>query len=114
MVVKPFRMIIYSDESGNEPFTQWITMLDRTIRARILSRLDRVEQGNHGDHKALGDGLHELRFTFGAGYRIYFGMVGDALIILLNGGSKASQTKDIKRAKVCWENYLERQNNERI
>ena len=96
--IERFQIRIYSDANGNEHFTSWITGLDKTIRSRILSRLDRVEQGNLGDYKALGDGLYELRFTFGAGYRVYFGIEGKTLVILLNGGSKAFQTKDIKRA----------------
>ena len=79
-------------------------MVDYTF----TSDINRVEQGNLGYHKSLGNGLFELRFTLGAGYRIYFGIEENTIIILLNGGSKASQKKDIGRAHVYWADYQER------
>jgi putative addiction module killer protein len=59
-----------------------------------------------GDYKSVGDGVFELRFSFGAGYRVYFGEVGDTLVILLCGGSKKTQPKDIAKAKEYWQAYL--------
>ncbi|MFN7903952.1 MAG: type II toxin-antitoxin system RelE/ParE family toxin [Pseudobdellovibrionaceae bacterium] len=64
-----------------------------------------MSAGNLGDVKPVGEGVNELRLAFGAGYRIYFGSVGDELIILLCGGDKSSQDKDIKKAKEFWSDY---------
>ncbi len=65
----------------------------------IAGRLLRIEQGNLGDHKALGEGLYELRFTFGAGYRVYFAQEGNQIILLLIGGDKSTQSRDIEKAR---------------
>ena len=75
---------------------------------RIQARLDRVEKGNFGDHRPVGEGVWELRFDFGSGYRIYFVEEGDVIVILLCGGDKSSQVKDIKTAKIYWQELLER------
>ena len=81
-------------------FVQWLHDLRDTLgRARILKRLRRVADGNLGDVKAIGDGVHELRMFFGPGYRVYFMFQGDALIFLLAGGDKSSQERDIANAK---------------
>jgi putative addiction module killer protein len=89
-------VIIYADGVGNEPFTKWLYRLrDNVARRRILARLRRLEQGHRGDCKRIEDGVHELRLLFGPGYRIYYGEVGDKLIILLCGGDKSSQQDDI-------------------
>ena len=105
--VQPQQVLIYVDERGYEPFTTWLNGLrDKIARKRILARMKRVEQGNLGDYKSVGDGVLELRLFFGSGYRIYFGQDGDTLIILLLGGDKSSQTQDIELAKVYWEDYL--------
>lgn len=83
-----------------EPFTDWLTNLrDSAGRARILKRLMRLGNGQFGDVKTVGDGVHELRMFFGPGYRVYFMQKGDIVILLLAGGDKDSQTRDIKRAK---------------
>ena len=100
------KIIVYQDSAGNEPFTKWLKSLrDPTTRRRILKRLYRVESGNYGDYKNLGDGVNELRFFFGAGYRVYFGEDGDTIVILLCGGDKDSQPKDIENAKIYWKEY---------
>jgi len=71
-------VIIYREPGGNEPYTDWLNHLrDATTRRRILQRLLRVESGHYGDYKPVGDGVNELRFFFGPGYRIYFGEDGD-------------------------------------
>jgi len=72
-------------------------------------RLRKVEQGHLGDCKAVGKGISELRFFFGPGYRVYLGQASGKIIILLTGGNKATQTKDIKKAKAYWTEY---KNNE--
>lgn len=81
-------------------FESWMANLrDKLARAIILRRLDRVAYGNLGDVKAVGDGVSELRVDHGPGYRVYFVRRGDALIVLLCGGDKGSQARDIARAK---------------
>lgn len=89
----------YQTPTGKIPFREWLLALnDITTRARVRARLDRVQLGNYGDYKALSSDLFELRLHFGPGYRIYFGEQGDHLILLLCGGDKNSQKRDIKIA----------------
>lgn len=95
---------LFQDHRGKEPFTEWVLSLSRQYRARVFSRVDRVEMGNMGDCHAVGEGVYELRLHFGAGYRIYFGEA-DNTILLLCGGDKASQKKDIQKAIACWKRY---------
>ena len=96
----------YVDQDGRSPFREWLRCLDVPIRARIQARILRFETGNLGDHKLLCDGVWEARLAFGPGYRLYFGKSGHELVLLLVGGDKRSQTKDIERAKTYWANYL--------
>jgi putative addiction module killer protein len=74
-------------------------LADRRARAKIAARIDRLAQGNPGDVASVGEGVSELRIHFGPGYRVYFVARGRALVILLCGGDKSSQAKDIKTAK---------------
>ena len=97
----------YLDDSGRCPFHDWLVGLDLPIRVRIQARILRFETGNLGDHKSVGAGVWEARLTFGSGYRIYFGKGGGELVLLLVGGDKGSQSKDIKRARAYWSKYLE-------
>jgi putative addiction module killer protein len=81
-------------------FRDWLNGLrDRKARLRIDDRLKRLASGNAGDTKSVGDGVQELRLHFGAGYRVYYMWRDDVLIILLNGGDKSSQARDIAKAK---------------
>ncbi len=96
----------YLDERGRSPFREWLTSLDSTTRARIQARVLRFESGNLGDHKDVGGGVLEARVQFGPGYRVYFGRSGRELVLLLLGGDKASQRKDIKRAQDFWDKYV--------
>jgi putative addiction module killer protein len=75
-------------------------------RKRILVRVSRLQRGNYGDYKSVGEGVSELRMFFGSGYRVYFGERGNNLIVLLCGGDKSSQDKDIEKAKEYWQEYL--------
>ena len=100
-------IITYKTKDNKEPFTDWIYSLkDKVSQKRILVRLRRVEQGNYGDYKRFS-GILELRFDFGKGYRVYCGEDGHNLVILLIGGSKSTQRKDIKKALEYWEEYHE-------
>ena len=100
---------IYVTEDGKKPFIEWLESLeDKTIRYRIKERLDRVALGNLGDHKFIGNGVYELRLAFGSGYRIYYGNEGSEIILLLCGGDKATQKKDIKKAVIYLKNYMGR------
>ena len=81
-------------------FDAWLAGLkDTTGRARILVRIERLASGNPGDHKGVGDGVMELRMTFGPGYRVYYVTRGETVIVLLAGGDKSSQATDIATAK---------------
>ena len=102
----PRQIIIYADASGNEPFSKWLEGLsDTRLRRQILIRLRRVEQGNYGDYKSLKDGVYELRLMYGPGYRVYFGEQAHQFVVLLCGGDKSSQAKDIEQAKTYWKEY---------
>lgn len=82
-----------------EVYDEWLDSLkDTKGKARINARLRRVELGNFGDAEPVGDNVSELRFFFGSGYRIYFIQHGDEIIVLLAGGDKSTQSKDIDKA----------------
>lgn len=91
--------VIYLELNKNEPLAQWLKTLDSVVRKRILQRLLRLEQGNFGDCKKIDDEISELRFMFGSGYRIYFTQVDNTIVLLINGGDKTTQSKDIEKAK---------------
>ncbi len=82
-----------------DDFDEWLTKLkDRAGRLRILQRIDRLANGNPGDVKPVGNGVLELRLDVGPGYRVYYIQDGDVLILLLCGGDKSTQQKDIAKA----------------
>ena len=99
------REFVASD--GSSPYRRWLGGLDVPIRARIQARVLRFEGGNLGDHKSLGVGLSEARLDFGPGYRIYFSLRDATFILLLAGGDKGSQSRDIRRARQHLTDYLE-------
>lgn len=83
-----------------ETFSRWLSSLkDRQVQARILSRLDRIAMGNFGDVKSVGEGISEIRIDSGPGYRLYFVRRESAVVLLLCGGDKSTQDRDIARAK---------------
>ncbi|MEO7793788.1 MAG: type II toxin-antitoxin system RelE/ParE family toxin [Thermoanaerobaculia bacterium] len=83
-----------------EPFRDWLDRLkDRRAQIRIVARLRLAEAGNLGDWKSLGDSLSEMRIAFGPGYRIYFTRRGSVVLIVLAGGDKSTQKRDIRRAR---------------
>ena len=100
----------YVTESGREPVTEWLQSLqDKRAQAKIRVRLKRLEAGMFGDCEPVGDGVLELRENLGAGYRVYFGRHGKAVVILLCGGSKKTQPPDIKTARQYWADWKRRQ-----
>ncbi len=102
---------VYKTITDKQPFYDWLNRLkDRSIRARVRRRIDRLSLGNEGDYKAVGQGVFELRLAFGSGYRIYYGKIHDRVIILLCAGDKATQEKDIKMAQEYWIDCKERFN----
>lgn len=103
----PKDVIIFSDKKGKSPFLEWLESLDGSYRSRIEQRILRLSLGNYGDYKALQEGVMELRFTFGSGYRVYFGDDCEKIVVLLIGGDKSTQKKDIKKAIEYWQKYKE-------
>jgi putative addiction module killer protein len=100
---------IYARSDASEPFTQWLRGLrDGRTRNRIRQRIARVRLGNFGDTRFVGEGVHELRIPFGPGFRVYFGRDGDGVVILLCGGDKSTQVRDIERAQDYWRDYRSR------
>jgi putative addiction module killer protein len=103
------QILEYVTQQGDCPIHEWLSGLDKPIQARALARLRRFPQGNFGQNRHLGGGLCEAKMDFGPGYRVYYGIFGKTLVILLCGGDKGSQHKDIERARNYWAEYLEGQ-----
>jgi putative addiction module killer protein len=101
----------YLTAQGRTPFRYWLAGLDLRVQARVQARVLRFETGNLGDHKSLGGGVWEARLDFGPGYRIYFGKEGVSVILLLLGGEKATQSRDIRLAQRFWVEYKKERKN---
>ena len=86
-------------KNGSAPIIDWLNSLDSSIRKRINQRILRLEDCNFGDYKKLSSDISELRFTIGKGYRIYYTELQNVIVLLINGGDKAKQSKDIKKAQ---------------
>ena len=99
---------LYLDERGRSPFERWRADLDAVTRARISKALERLVEGNTSNVKGVSGGVSELKIDTGPGYRLYFGWEGQRLIILLGGGAKKGQQKDIAQAIVRWARYKKR------
>jgi putative addiction module killer protein len=99
----------YLTASGRDPYQEWLDKLkDLTGRIAIQRRVDRIAEGNFGDHKPLQAGVCELRIDLGPGYRVYYAMERATIVLLLCGGSKRAQDADIKRATRYWRDYQRR------
>ena len=102
----------YIDREGGSPFAKWFNRLSAPAAAKVVTALVRMEQGNLSNTKGVGGGVFECRIDFGPGYRVYFGKDGDVLIILLVGGTKKRQQKDIDNARTLWKEYKLRKRKE--
>jgi putative addiction module killer protein len=90
------------------PFHDWLdSVRDRRAVGIVRARLNRIRVGNFGDCKAVGGGVEELRIDFGPGYRVYYGREGSVVVVLLCGGDKKTQAKDIAKAQEYWKEYLD-------
>ncbi len=98
----------FLDLDGESPFEDWFIALDVRAGAKVTTALIRLEQGNISNVKSVGAGVSEIKIDWGPGYRIYFGRDGEALVILLKGGTKKRQDDDIKTAKLFWQDYKRR------
>jgi len=104
-----YNVEIYQDRRGRQPFVDWVNALrDQRAQVAIDQRLRRLTLGNLGDYRGVGKGVFELRIDVGPGYRVYFGREGTVVIMLLCGGDKRSQQRDIERAQAYWADYQER------
>jgi putative addiction module killer protein len=103
----------YIDALGRRPFATWLDGLSGAANAKVQTAIARMELGNLSNVRSVGSGLSEYRIHFGPGYRIYFGRDGDTLIILLGGGTKQRQQRDIEAAKALWQEYRQRKRRER-
>ncbi|MBN8506273.1 MAG: type II toxin-antitoxin system RelE/ParE family toxin [Burkholderiales bacterium] len=102
----------YLDERGRSPFAHWFAKLDATAAARVTAMLLRLELGATGQVKGVGQGVQEARLDTGPGYRVYFGRDGEQWVILLAGGTKRNQQKDIEAAHLRWADYKRRKGRE--
>jgi putative addiction module killer protein len=98
----------YLDPKGQSPFGEWFADLDAGTAARIRTALARLGAGNFSNVEPVGAGVSELKANFGPGYRVYFGQDGRDLVILLAGGTKQRQDRDIALAKARWNDYRHR------
>lgn len=99
------RKVVEYLKAGFSPFAQWFSRLEAHAAAKVTVTLYRLEQGNLSNVKSVGKGVSEYKIDFGPGYRIYFGQEGDELVILLGGGTKKGQAKDIQTAHMLWAEY---------
>jgi putative addiction module killer protein len=102
----------YVAADGRSPYAKWFDELNARAAAKVTTALARMEQGNLSNAKSVGAGVSEYRIDFGPGYRVYFGKDGDSIVILLGGGTKKRQQKDIEAAQKLWKEYKQRKRQE--
>ena len=98
----------FVDARGRSPYKRWFDGLNARAAATVATALTRLALGNYSNVKSIGAGVFELRIFFGPGYRVYFGNDGEDVVILLGGGSKQRQSRDISAAIANWQNYKSR------
>jgi putative addiction module killer protein len=93
-------------QNGLVPFDEWFDSLrDKKMQAAVDARLTRIRAGNFGDSKSIGGGVFELRIALGPGLRVYYGLHGKKIVVLIGGGDKRSQSRDIRRAQELWQQF---------
>lgn len=104
--VEQQEVVTYRTNDGKRPFKDWLLRLrDEIGRAKIRARIARIQCGNFGECKSVGHGVQELKIRWGPGYRVYFGRDGNRIVVLLCGGDKSTQSKDIRLAQKYWKEY---------
>src|SRR5271166_6882936 len=106
------QILEYLDWSGRSPYAEWFENLSAPAAAKVAVAITRLAQGNFSNVKGVGGGVYECRVAFGPGFRTYFGKDGDRLVILLAGGTKKRQQKDIEDANARWQDYKRRKSHE--
>jgi len=110
---EPTEIRNYLTPDGKSPYENWFNSLrDNKGKAKIRIRLGRIMAGNMGDYRSVGSGVFEFKIDYGPGYRIYFGRLGLTIVLLLCGGDKDSQKRDIRKAKEYWQDYESRTNSD--
>jgi putative addiction module killer protein len=105
--VAEIELLLYR-RGRSTPLSDWLASLrDARAVGIVRARLNRIRLGNFGDGKSVGSGVEELRIDFGPGYRVYYGREGQLVVILLCGGSKGTQARDIQRSQKYWKEYLD-------
>lgn len=107
MQVKERKIVMLILDNGKAPFDVWYNKLTNDFQRTVDARLTRLAVGNFGDHKSIGAGVYELRIMKGPGLRVYYALKGTELVVLIGGGDKSSQKKDIEKAKTLWRQYNE-------
>ncbi|MBI3089545.1 MAG: type II toxin-antitoxin system RelE/ParE family toxin [Candidatus Tectomicrobia bacterium] len=102
----------YLDQKGASPYEKWFDSLSARAAAKVAVAVTRMGQGNFSTIKGVGGGVLECRIDFGPGWRVYFGKDGDRLVILLGGGTKKRQQRDIDAARTYWQDYRRRKKQE--
>lgn len=105
---EPLELAYYVNEEGDSPFAAWFEALDRVAAERVTRELERLAVGNFSNIKSIGEGVLEYRIDWGPGYRVYFGRDGATMVVLLIGGTKHRQQRDITVAKHLWTDYRRR------
>ena len=101
----------YKLPNGKEPVKDWLLDLDKSLRVKVIRRIERIYDNNFGDYKQIESNLYELRFTLGKGYRIYYTVQNDIMVLLLNAGNKSKQSKDIEIAKAYLKDIKDNKND---
>ncbi len=104
----------YLTKDEKDVYLDWLKQVrDNLAKMAVVRRVNRIEQGNFGEHKFCRDGVWELCIDMGAGYRVYYAIAGQRIVLLLCGGDKRTQNKDIERACTYWQDWQRRTDDER-
>jgi putative addiction module killer protein len=108
LLLYPVTLLEYLDPNGRSPYAEWFDSLNAPAAAKVVVATAKLAQGNLSNARSVGEGVQEYRIDFGPGYRIYFGKDGERIVILLGGGTKKKQQRDISDAISRWQDYKKR------